>query len=500
MLNHTKGLISPFQNLSPQGRLLQIFRILMGCAVIALTITAVVGPLFIHQLYAARINCAHLDVSYGLYKSLRNSVSLNPSVLDELETSQLPVDSSLTNSEIAILTEYAESQVADAPQYILSSLWSWCYGNYNTTLYYDKYGVLKYKKHDDVLVCQRTNSRYVFDYRKDLQDIGLESILAYAFQSSDVEDKKYDKKVAARRNKVKLAPSALIFCASSQTAILILTYFLYLKRGDSRDLSGASKIFLNVVSLLSIASFISIAIVCGIMTRILIQVRREVSKNLTDFGVSLHLGEIWFSLIWSAFIFSMLSMASWALPLWFANPPDDVYEEDMESFHGMRNRGRQGTLHSTSLQKVHELRKWSSSSDENQSEHILDEESILYSTKNQSDEDDLYGLPRSSLLESEVALRRLGESFSRKSSVRHIGPRKSKLGTKINNPISEEETMNLLYDDSENTFPRYPGPQHYKEETYDGYADSTNNDIGRGARRIQKVNGSNPFDSATRLN
>ena len=53
---------------------------------------------------------------------------------------------SLTTSEIKLITEYAETQVAGSPQYCISSLWTWCYGNYETYTVVGKDGEIHTKR------------------------------------------------------------------------------------------------------------------------------------------------------------------------------------------------------------------------------------------------------------------------------------------------------------------------------------------------------------------
>lgn len=547
----------PFRNLTKQSRALQIFRLFTSIGALLFIIFSLVGPLLSTNVYIARINCAHLDVSYGLYKSLRNSVSLTPSILDDSSTNEFPVDSSLTNSEISILTEYAESQVATAPQYIITSLWSWCYGNYNTTEIKDGHGHTRLTRHDDSLVCSKGQSGYVFDYRAELKSIGLSSILAYAFQSNNADDKSYAQLVHGRHNKYKVIAPILVFGGATQFLILVFSLILYSNRGSEKDLSKIPSFLLVILSVIAISSFLGVAVGVGLITRLITVIRDEISTTLGDFGVNLHLGNIWFSLIWLSFSFTLMAMISWVFPLWCANPPDDEdfeYEFD-ESYYNHHNvsassndktprfshkEGKSMALsenYTIPLYKGHrkrtsgarnlqEILNKDDNDDHNSIQLISRNESIRSHRTTQSNKSHKNHIRPSSVnsfhdnyqytdqdvipdddegdddidleitnelykhkpkvnmnhfsndyyYKDEEELRRLGESLSRKSSVRHLY-KKSK--TSKLDLLPEEETKILLYNDAAILDHQYPrSNHHYREETYDGYVNANENSSG----------------------
>ncbi|KAK6456632.1 SUR7/PalI family-domain-containing protein [Scheffersomyces xylosifermentans] len=449
---------APFLNLTVQERFLQILRLVTASFALAFAIALLVGPLLTNWMYIARINCAHLDVAYGLYKSLRSSVSLSSTVLTESGAGNFPVDSSLTNSEIALLTQYAESQVANAPQYIITSLWSWCYGNYNETEYTDKHGNIKTKKQEIALVCSRTTGRYVFDYRDELKSIGLTSILAYAYQSSDYDDAGYNASVRRRHSQYKMVPNSIIFSGISQCILLVFTFIMYSNRGPEKSISKLPSMLLNFVALLSLASFISVAIGAGIITRMMIVIRKELSANLGDFGISVHMGTKWFSLLWLCTAFSLISTLSWTMPLWCANPSDLDEEYEEEFTFGTNNRNISGNRKTKMFSKLSMTGMMRHN--QNEGKGLIDE--IEHSEDSDSDEAQDH---------KEEELRRLGEKLSRNQSVRRIN-------TRSNNPrtepmITETAAKDILYNDSSNQeYNNYPlqSLPHYREETYDGYA------------------------------
>lgn len=464
-----------FLNLTPKERIIQFLRLFAACSVIAYGVSCLVVPWFNTSIYIARINCARLDVSYGLYKSLRNSVSQGPHTMDEATAAGFPVDSSLTNLEILILTSYAEEQVANAPQYIITSLWSWCYGNYNTTKWEDSKGNPHYSKHDDTLICSKTsNYGNVFNYREELATVGLQSILAYAFKSTGYDNLEYGELVKQRGQKYKLCPASIIFTVASQFILLLGTIVLYSARGKERDLSKVSMIVLNAMALLAVGSAISITVGALVVTRLLIQIRKEIALNLGDFGVTLHTGTTWFTLLWLTQAFSMLTMFSWAFPLWCANP-EPFEEEDEFVFRSNRRvssyipKEYKVDTEMTDLEES-KLNKFK------RSLHLRSRPEIHSASPPSSPTHHhrISGLfqhhrPLSYEEKDEQELRKLGETLSRKVSVRRMNTKLSK--QTVTNPfvIEEEETKDLLYGDTRdrNAYPEFP--HHYREETYDGY-------------------------------
>lgn len=466
-----------FLNLTPKERIIQFLRLFATCSVIAYGVSCLAVPWFTTSTYIARINCARLDVSYGLYKSLRNSVSQGPNPVDKTAAAGFPVDSSLTNLEILILTSYAEEQVANAPQYIITSLWSWCYGNYNTTKWEDSKGNTHYSKHDDTLICSKTsNNGNIFNYRQELETVGLQSILAYAFKSTSYDNLEYGELVKKRDLRYKLCPASIIFTVVSQFILLLGTIVLYSARGPERDLSKVSMIVLNAMALLAVGSAISITVGALVVTRMLIQIREEIALNLGDFGVSLHFGTAWFTLLWLTQAFSMLTMFSWAFPLWCANP-EPFEEEDEFVFRTKRRVSSYVPQEYTVDTEMTDLEE-SKLNRFKRSLHLRNKSEALSTSPPSSPTHHhrISGLfqhhrPLSYEEKDEQELRKLGETLSRKVSVRRMNTKLSK--QTVSNPfvIEEEETKDLLYGDNRdhNAYPDFP--HHYREETYDGYGE-----------------------------
>lgn len=434
----------PFKNLNKEDRIIQLCRLFTCVLAIVCCLVCIVAPRVTNTTYAARINCAHLDVANGLYESLRNSVTqvFSPAIFNDQMSG---TGNSLTNSEIRLITEYAETQVAGSPQYCISSLWTWCYGNYETYTVVDKHGKVLTKKKNEVLTCTDKSS-YVFDYINQLESIGLEIILAYAYQSSTFATTLYEKLVSSRNAKFQFAFNGIIFTCCAQFVILLCIFVIYSNRGSSRDLSKIPALVLHVVTLISLASSLSIIIGLAMITNLFIITRNEIKSKLGDFGVTFHMGSKWFLFLSLSAVFATLSLVSWVFPMWCANPLISLTDRDDEaSFYEVPTR--RNNMEEFSRQADFQTRRFKSS-EHNGGHGRTKIGNIFHNPRHAVHQDDHH----------EEEMRKLGESLSKKSSVRRtksLGARKAELeeqGILLDNFAFKED---------------YPTIQ---EETYDGYS------------------------------
>lgn len=504
-----KNLIDPI--LSSPGRNLQIIRYVTSIVAMILIICTLVGPsMSSNKFYFSKISCGHLDLSNGIYNSLRNAVSA--SSVDQ-GNSDYPVDLSLTNSEITIFSEYAQAQVANTPQYIVESLWQWCSGDYDVVTTKTKLGGTRTKDENFEVTCHR-NKTNAFDYRSQLEFVGLEVIVAYAYQGVESNgDSTYERSTTRRRKLYKLVPSALIFAACSQFVTVIFALILYGNKGVQHELNQLKAFLVHFLAVFSVASFCSVVIAVAIMTYLVHDVQKEIQQQMVDFGISVSYGSIWFLLIWCGFAMSFLAMLSWAFPLWCANPvlKDDNDEDSMVLGRQMTQRSirrsKKGTMSSRTVatatstsRRDGEVRGPLLDDMEGtipfntESHDLTSDENVEYNERQLNrlpgeeefgdDDDDLYHTDPTAIRNSvtgEHELRKLGESISRKSSVRHLN---RKISSK-NNSLSRTKRLptplesDVLFDDVYPTVGRSDSApsQHYREETYDGYNNILN--VGR---------------------
>ncbi|PSK40450.1 hypothetical protein C7M61_000090 [Candidozyma pseudohaemuli] len=320
-----KSLVSrPFHNLSIQQRILQFFRLGTSLLTIAFGIAYLIASSDIESAYLARINCAHLDVALGLYKSLRSSISSTGTLNQDL----LPVDNELTDSEIHILTQYTEKQVADAAQYILLGANEFC------MISFDYVTHVKGNITED---CQSYNGIGIFDYRAIMLEAGLDIILAYAYESSYKKDDEYSRRLEARNKRFGVLKPVMIFQILAQAAIIVYGLVLYSNRGGAKDLSSIPNITMNGLALLAVAAGIIMIVASSIAINELRSMKKEIAKGMSSYGVKMILGDVFQALLWCTFAFSVFTMLLWALPLWCSNPADDGYNSDDEITYHYRD-------------------------------------------------------------------------------------------------------------------------------------------------------------------
>lgn len=308
--------------LSKEEKFLFSLRLSSTCLAIVTILIMLIGPVVVKSFYITRVNCSHLDVSHGLYNSLKNSVGAATSILGVGEGSYVPMGTSLTSSDIKLLTDYAEEQVGEAPQYCLTSLWRFCFGNYDTYTINGTDGEDLIRKRNESLTCTG-NKGIAFDYRTQLLSIGLQSILAYAYQTRLYKDDTYERHINQREHRFKLAINAMIFTVCVQAVLLFALIVIYANRGPTKDLSRIPNVVLHVLSVLSVMGFCSSIIELALITNLINLTTNEVKSKLGDFGVSFASGPAWMTFMWLSSAFCAITMASWALPMWCANPPDE---------------------------------------------------------------------------------------------------------------------------------------------------------------------------------
>lgn len=504
-----KNLLLAFQGLDIQARALQIIRFFLGFISLIFLLACLLGPKASLKFYFVRINCSHLDVSQGIYESLRNSVSESNGKLDDGVrglASHLPIDNSLTNSEITILSEYAEEKVENAPQYFMGSMWDFCVGYYSVSPYIGSEGELEYARYDAHQECNKqTDQRSLFDYRAAMQKYQMDGVLAYGLQTSEFTDRKYNERVDLQVHRYRVVPITLILSCVATIACMLFEFVLYSNRNGALDVMALPLFLLHAMVVVSILPFLLSAIAACTITALVRQLRSEIQQNFGSFGIKLQLGTVFFTCIWFAFSTAVFTMLSWIIPVWCANPPEE------DEFNQNYTYSRSGDIGKRSasrpqISSVNLTRNPSSSSDprdkllyasedegnEYDIDYDYDDNEVrtsLNSTSNptsnshshsgslsEKDRDVFYNYREE---RENDRLRRLGESLSRNVSVRHLNKKMHKNSNTKLDPVKEsglsaEETKNMIYNDSQYS----PLPHHYRVETFDGFSRNpfTNNE------------------------
>ncbi|OWB59799.1 hypothetical protein B5S29_g663 [[Candida] boidinii] len=338
----------PFVNLTPRAKILQRVRFLSLFTSIILVICLTGVQFASHNLYVARLDCTHVDVSNGLFKALKSSVN---SKLKSNDDSNRAVDSSdLTASEILILSKYTEEQVQNAPQFIYSNLMNWCFGSYESNLKQegDSYSEEENDKKITFLQCTKKDNHYVFDYRGELSTIGLNIILSYAYGTTDssssdeeaitsnseyIPDKDYLTVLNIRRKLMSAVPSMFFFSIAINTVMIILGLVYYGNRGFAKDDHSMPGFIKHIFGVLSLVSFGLVLVAVTLTTAMTTNIRSTVKKELGDFGLSVHLGADWFSVAWVAVAVSTIAFLSWGGSFWCGRVEQRNYSKDENYLH-----------------------------------------------------------------------------------------------------------------------------------------------------------------------
>lgn len=516
-------LLSAFLNLTLEARILQVFRLAFGIISFLCVFIALIGPIFSIKFYIMRLSTTHLDVSKGIYDSLKNSVSSNDAYRDSNPSNQLPIDETLTNSEITILSQYAEAQVENAPQYFLGSLWQFCVGYYNITEYPQvELNQVKYVRHDDRLDCKRvTKQTGFFDYRRTLQLYDMESVLAYSLQSAEYSDKGYTERSHKLLSRYQMVPITLVLNCIATFFTLLFQYVLYSNRKGAKDLTSLPRFLMHMVTVASVVCFILITIAVTTITSDVLSLKSEIQASFGSFGLALLYGKLWMTLIWLGFGGSVMVMLSWVISVWCADIEEDLdpaegYSYSRPGDYGKRVISRQTQIFENSGVTVNRNRSMKEQAFETSEEitddyiqdnHDDDVESSLYETVTRnnsvsaslnqplSTQGDIFYDPKEE--EETSKLRQLGESLSRNASVRQLNSKLTKkptLSSLAEAPMSEEDARKFIHDHKAYS----PLPHHYRVETFDGFNEESNsNSLGRSAtmNRPSKVLNSTPFNT-----
>lgn len=448
--------LRPFSNLLPGQQVLQLVR--LGSAFVAVCLMVVLLGMRTSptKSYLARINCSHLDVAYGLYKSLRSSISLS-------YVGNLLATLSLTDSEIAILTEYTQNQVASAPQYILLGYTQWCRVDYATD-----YAAWVVEHTNVTTVCLLYLLFNMFDYQSALLDNSLTIILAYAYELGYDNDSAYTLRVLARNKRFHITNVVLIVLLALQVVLLLAGFIVYSNRGPARNLLTIPKVTLNAIAVVSLLTALCMVNVVIFMYNDFLTTKKEIASGIGLFGITMSLGSVYFSLLFLAFGFTCLSMLSWVVPLWCANPPDDGYASD-EEFHTTRDETHIDELLPFVVKPYNALRQTRSDArlvDDPPRRHTTEMLQLSHGIKNPfTDTMDLLVLENmdsvppmtelSSKVHSEWELRKLGEKMSRSVSVRRLNRAKPVRPQNYLVP-EKKDTRSLLYTDTSFSNHQYP--------------------------------------------
>ncbi len=277
-----------------------------------------------NKWYFLRLDVLHTDIANGIFTTLKNEVN-------NVKSNTNNGGIGLTTSEILALTSYADSQVKESPQFIVSGMWSWCSGEYklsnstatstsslNSTLSSSP----KVESSSDVSVheekryfdyCSDPELHYSFNYKTTLASSGLSIILPYAY-SGNIE------------NIETPSETTVYWTYASNWGLLtggLIFPILTLLTGIGSYYSKWSK-WINTI--MSLFFFTSLLFGCIAATVLNADLRQNIIDELGAFNIKVYLGKRVFTTIWVCCGLSFVSFLAWAGPVWCVMTEDDQPE------------------------------------------------------------------------------------------------------------------------------------------------------------------------------
>lgn len=301
------------QQLPPDEYLVETVKIASLLISIIFGITTLLVPLTLNLVYVARINTSRLDLQNGVYHVLSSIIYEGVGVVNSLE---VMIDTVFTKSQSMLVSQYAEKQVMDTPQYFLYNLWNFCSIDYNTTT------VGKSKAIQRVGDVRKTCSPYKWPVNFDYAEQFVSAGLGFVFEMGDFFTLNVDTASFVDRTDVLIAPGLLIAIVV-QIVVLFTGIHLVQTRRDSKS----NKILKHCVPWISFVAHTSILISYISATVAVVVARQDINSGLKAFGINIVIGRTWFGLFGVSVVASKVSFLFHMIPACCTN-----FEVEDESY------------------------------------------------------------------------------------------------------------------------------------------------------------------------
>lgn len=334
-MKFTKGMTNlirkPFVNLTPRAKFVFALRFFSSLFLIISLSSLISWNFGGDTMYIAKIDCNREDLATGLFTTIHASFKT--------------ADSMITTSEINLLAQYTENKIKNTPEVIYSHMQYSCYKKY------DAKKVFSFKGYDynfdslddgtnqdtstssnDTITCGKPKSDYVFDYRDELSKIGLNVILAYAYNadfvlgdrqsgfSNDVvykPDNDYVKTTIERRKQNTLCVVCLKIALAFSVLITLVTVVYYgLRTENEMDDSEYPLLWKHIIGALSLILFITVFMASISTLIIVLHMQQSIEIELATFGIKMKLGTWWFGILWLSLWLSFASFLVWGGTVW----------------------------------------------------------------------------------------------------------------------------------------------------------------------------------------
>ncbi|GMM35132.1 Ecm7 protein [Saccharomycopsis crataegensis] len=333
-------------NLAPRKRVLLGLRLMAFMVFTILNLVLLVGSVKnCLNIYIHKLQFSHLNVARGLYNALADNVNSE-------RNSDDPYGPGFTTSEIQILVDYTSGEFDDSPQFLVSAIWNYCYGTYDSPDFDDFsdnfHNFLEYNdpgaeyQSPTVLSCS-SPLQYYFNYRALLGQIGFTIILEYAYDGDYSSNAEYSALMQSVHRSMKILPNILIFAGVAQVFILLISVILYhILLNNNQNRNNLAILLQHINAALSSAIFVAVTVAVINLTIISFNLKSHVSDELGDFGISLHLGRVFFTTLWVLFATSFVNFCLWGGVAWCTVP--DVELDHEEKFYRTNHRKSLQTL------------------------------------------------------------------------------------------------------------------------------------------------------------
>lgn len=331
----TNGIIQlfqrPFSNLSRRARIILWLRLVT--LVLAIVFSTILLTADTFTLPVSIVHCEGAQVAAGLYDTLKKT-----------STAQ---NSFITTSEIKLLASYIERQIEGTPEVLMEGLNSWCSLDYTYAgIDYEQldqndgdhvFRMDQIHSHKNLTVsCHSSGKIQTFDYRSQLSEIGLNIILAYAynadFSSDDTKSqithssspyaasKSYKRSLQHRENLAKKHQILIPISIGFEASILLGLFVYYAKRKPSeRDDSGIAFWIKNVFAVAATVNMLLSIASVNYLFWLLSALAHSVNDELSSYGVSLEYGTGYIVVLIFWLCSTVGVFVEWSGPVW-CNP------------------------------------------------------------------------------------------------------------------------------------------------------------------------------------
>lgn len=330
-------LTKPFSNLSHRARVILWLR--LTTSFLALIFSIILLKAETINLPVSVVNCESTKVAAALYDTLKKSSSAQ--------------NSFITTSEIKLLASYIENQIEGTPEKLIQGLHNWCSMGYvSVGINHEQLDQINQENlfqidtihpHENVTInCHSSSHKDILDYRNQLSKIGLNIILAYAydadFSKSDTKSQityssnnsannEVYKRLLQKWKRIANKYETLVAISIGFEVFLLIGLLLYYsqKHPDNQHRSVFTLWIRNGFAVISTVNMLLAIAGVTYLFSLLSAFKNTVENELSSFGVSAERGTGYIVILIFWLCFTVGIFVEVAGPIWF-NPRIKKFE------------------------------------------------------------------------------------------------------------------------------------------------------------------------------